>query len=244
MTRQMTTEVGGVQLDDGTYELECVGLEDCTLNQSAYGKGENVPGVKFIFHVAGMENAEGNPIELSAIATAERLTPRTKLYRWGNALGLGLKEPGQTANLDAMIGHRAMGVIVNKPDADGQIWARIEDVVALPTTVKRAMTTEPSPGEPDASEPSPQSSPGPPVDPWEGFRAVNGDVDWNIFSAYLKKEGVQPGDIADYLGVPKADPATIREWAEGGAGRTAQGLILETARYKREKQEDPAELPS
>lgn len=240
MTRQMTTEVGGVQLDDGTYELECVGLEDMVLDQSAFKKGDAVPGIKFLFEVVGMVNPEGEPLPLSAVATCEKLTPRTKLYRWGNALGLGLKEPGQKADLDAMIGHRAMGVIVNKPDADGQMWARIEDLVALPTAVGRSMKTELSPG--DEEEPSPQSSPSPPVDPWEGFREDGGDIDNNIFSNYLKKEGVTPGDLATFIGVEKATPATIRKWLEAAPDRSVVQLVLEAKEHK-ERQVDPDDLP-
>lgn len=244
MTREMTTEVGGIQLDDATYELECVGLEDCTLDQTAYKKGDNVSGLKFLFHVVGMVNADGEPLPLSAIATAEKLTSRTKLWRWGNALGLGLKEPGQKVNLDNMIGQHAMGVIVNKPDADGQMWARIEDLVALPTAVAHTMKTEASPGESDDEGPQPQSSPGPPVDPWGEFRDDRGDVDWKKFSAFLKKEGLTPGDLAGFMKVPKADPVAIREWAEGAPDRTAMQLILETAAAKQGAQVDPEELPS
>ncbi|MFQ5813000.1 MAG: hypothetical protein ACE5I2_07410 [Anaerolineae bacterium] len=138
MARIMNTEAGGVDIQDGTYLAELRKLEDLELDGSRYGGGIR-QGLKFYFDLPELMTEDGLPVELTAIATAEKLSPKTKLWSWVEALADTKLEQGQSVNLDALVGRRALAAVVNELGEDGTRWARIKSLVAQPkATVQKA----------------------------------------------------------------------------------------------------------
>lgn len=224
MTRLMKTQAGGVDIADGTYLVQLTRLEDTVLDGSAYGKGER-PGLRFIFILPEALNEDGEPIELSAVATNEGLSPKTKLWAWYEALTGFQLDVNMDVDLDGMIGCEGLASVVNEPDSTGVKWARIKTLVAAPKAqgAKTSAATKPA-------------------DPFEGFRKENGHINWELFAGYCKDEGVTPADLARCIQAEKAGPSAVRAWLEGGENRTLVELVLQTQEMK-ETEADPEDLP-
>jgi hypothetical protein len=129
-----------VDIEDGTYVVELASWEDYELDGSRFGSGMR-PGLKFHFTLPDVVNEDGEPVELTAVATAEKLTPKTKLWNWTEALTGQRLEFDDELDLDNLVGHRALALVVNE-EADGSRWARIKSLQPLPKAPARKSFAE------------------------------------------------------------------------------------------------------
>jgi len=220
---KLTAEAGGgVDIQDGTYLLEVTTIEETTFEDSKYKKGPQ-KSAKFTFVLPDVTNEDGENVTLAATASAEKLTPKTKLWGWVEALTGEQLEPGQTVNLDGLVGCRALGLINNETGEDGAKWARVKSLMPLPKE-----------GKPKAAVSQ--------ADPYAGFRKPNSDIDWGIFKAEYENRGVSLVDIATFLAVQQVTPKGIRLWLEAGADRSLASLIDDVAAVVG-KGVDPDEFP-
>jgi hypothetical protein len=218
----ITAEGGGIDIQDGTYLLEVTTIEETTFEDSKFGKKGPQTSVKFTFDLPDVTDEDGSVISLTATASA-RLTPKTKLWGWVEALTGEQLQVGQTVNVDGLVGCRALGLIATEAKEGGTKWTGIKALMPLPKEGKpKAVVSQ--------------------ADPWEGFREPTGDISWGDVAVYIKKEGLTPLDLAGFMGVEKAGPKQIREWIEGAPDRTFIQLVLLT-REKKETSLDPEDLP-
>jgi hypothetical protein len=217
MPLKMKTQTGGVDIQDGTYKLTVLRIEETEFEDTKFGKGKQA-GVKFTFAVDEVLDEENQPIELTANATAERLTPKTKLWGWVEALRGQPWEQDQDVDLEELIACEAMGKIVNEPDADGIKWARVKELMALPTT-QTASTPAKTAG---ASE---------------GFLKTDGSTNWQAFMTYADKAGVSVTLLAETIGAEKVSQKGIMDWLQAEPGRSLTGLV-EAAKAKLEPDDD------
>jgi len=217
MPRKMTTQAGGLEIEDGTYRVKLESWEDAEMKW----EGKTRPGLKWTFSFPDVADEEGNPGELTAMSSTA-LSPKSKLWAWYQALtGVSL-DLDMEIDLDDMVGKEAQAAVVHKPGSDGTgSWPRIENLIALP---KAGRKTKPA------------------VDQFEGFHKEDGDLDWDNFAGRCSTEGVAGVDVAAFMGVPKATGPAIRKWVEEKPERTLLGLI-EQVKHQKEHGVDPDELP-
>lgn len=210
----MKTEAGStVDIPDGTYRITVLRVEEVELDDQQFGHGKR-RGAKFIFAVDEVLDEEGQPIELSAVATAEKLTPKTKLWAWVEALTGETLEPGQDVELESLIALSALGRVENEADKDGIKWARIKQLMALPKTGAALKAGAPMPE-------------GKTSGVYEGFLNTEGGVNWNAFMEFAKRNGVGVAELAPVLGVERVDQNVIIQWlmAPSATDRSLTGLV-------------------
>jgi hypothetical protein len=221
--RKMTTQAGGLDIEDGTYRVKLGSLEDAELTW----EGRSRPGLKWNFTLPDVAGEDGEPGELSA-QSSTALSPKSKLWAWYQALtGVSL-DLDMEIDLDDMIGKQAQAAVIHKPGSDGTgSWPRIENLIALPKPGRKVR------GEVKA-------------DAYEGFRKADGEVDWDNFVGRCQTEGIPGPDVMAFIGAAPGSPrSAIRKWVEAEAGRSLIGLIMEVKRQQIEgtPPADPDELP-
>ena len=115
-----------VDLDNGTYPMTIVAINEAFLPNPQYGDG-NV--VRIDMELVDLVTPDGEPIILDTIANP-KLSPKSKLGGWCKALGFDL-EIGQEFELDELIGAKGLAVIENETK-DGQDWPRVVNIVGAP----------------------------------------------------------------------------------------------------------------
>ena len=218
MTRKMTTQAGGLEIEDGTYTVRLESLEDAEGEWE--GKKRNLLKWNWLF--PDVPDADGEPGQLPDL-TSFALSPKSKLWgRYQALTGVSL-DLDMEIDLEDMVGKEGQAAIIHKPGKDGTgSWPRIENVIALP---KKGKT----------------KGPPAPIDPYEGFRKANSDIDWAVFWAECGRKDVTIVDVASFIGVAQVTPKGIRLWLEDGTDRTLGGLIADVIAVKGGL--DPDELP-
>lgn len=225
---------GGLQIGDGTYLLRLVAVEEIEIDTARYEKARGViPGVRFHFVVPEVLGEDGEPGPLDGRCTAEKLTPRTKLWAWVEALTGCPLEPDTDIDLDALVSCEAMGSIVNEPDENGIMWPRIKTLVALPKGQSTSRQSEDIPPPPK------------PQDQFEGFRNPKGEIHWGNFAGRMQTEEVAPGDIARFLGTETERPSkqAMSKWVLEDPSRTLLQLLEDTKAAMAPQEADPDDLP-
>ena len=202
---------GGLEVEDGTYLVRLSAVEETDMDTSRWEKARGIiPAVRFHFELPGVPEADGEPGKLDARATAEKLTPRTKLWAWIEALTGCPLEPDTDLDLDALVGCEAMASILNEEDDNKIKWPRIKALVALPK---------------GQSQGQPKGLPTRSPDPFDGFRKEGGDgVNWENFAAYFQNAGVTPAQLEAVIG-EKPSSRAIGKWVVGESGRSLVGLV-------------------
>jgi len=224
MTRKMTTEAGGLEIEDATYRVILESLEDT----KGEWKGKPRELLKWTFRFPDVPGDDGEPGEL-AVLTSLALSPKSNLWAWYQALTGVTLDLDMEIDLEDMVGKEAQAAIVHKPGKDGTgSWPRIENLMALPKKGKA-------------------KGPPAPIDPYEGFRVQGdqkgtSDIDWAVFWAECGRKDVTIVDVAAFIGVAQVTPKGIRVWLEAGPDRTLGGLIADVAAVT-EGGVDPDELP-
>jgi hypothetical protein len=223
MARKMTTQAGGLDIEDGTYRVRLESLEDT----EGVFEGKTNALLKWNFVFPEVPTEDGEPGELSRL-TSLALSPKSNLWAFYQALtGISL-ELDMEIDLDDMIGKEAQAGVIHKAGKDGTgSWPHIGSLIALPKTGRKVR------GELKA-------------DAYEGFRKADGEVDWDNFVGRCQTEGIPGPDVMAFIGAaPGAPRSAIRRWVEAEAGRTLIGLIMEVKRQKVEGAPpvDPDDLP-
>jgi len=218
MGRNMRTEAGGLEIEDGTYTAKLKSIEDTELTW----EGKERPGLKWTFLFPDVTDEEGEPGELTAVSSTA-LSPKSKLWAWYQALTGVTLDLDMEIDLDDMVRKKTQAAIIHQPSKDGTgSWPRIENRIGLPKKGKA-------------------KAPAAPIDPYEGFRKANSDIDWALFWAECGRKDVTLVDVASFIGVAQVTPKGIRLWQEDGTDRTLGGLIADVAAIKGGV--DPDELP-
>lgn len=217
MPRKMTTQAGGLEIEDGTYRVKLISLDDIEMTW----EGRTRPGLKWTFILPDVQGEDGEAGELTA-QSSTALSPKSKLWAWYQSLTGETLELDMQIDLDDMIDKEAQAAVIHKPGGDGTgSWPRIENLMALPKTGKA------------------KASQAPP-DPFEGFRKGSA-IDWANFAACMQVEEITPLDIAAYMGVEKCTREAMGQWVTSGKG-TLRDLLLNAAKQKHEGV-DPDDLP-
>jgi hypothetical protein len=218
MARKMTTQAGGLEIEDDTYRVKLDSLEDA----EGVWEGKTRSLLKWNWLFPDVTDEDGKAGELSDL-TSLALSPKSKLWSRYQALTGVTLDLDMQIDLDDMIGKEAQAAIIHKPGKDGTgSWPRIENLIALPKTGRKPKTAA--------------------ADQFEGFHKEDGEVDWDNFAGRCSQEGVTGLDVAKFMGVPKATGPAIRQWVEEKPERSLLGLI-EQAKHQKEVGLDPDELP-
>jgi hypothetical protein len=210
---KLTAEAGGgVDIEDGTYLVEVTAIEETVFEDSQYKKGPQ-KSAKFYLDLPDVTDEDRKPVSLTATASAEKLTPKTKLWGWVEALTGEQLEAGQTVNLDGLVGCRAFALVNNEVDKEGAKWARVKSLMPLPKTT---------------GLPLPTAAPSQ-VDPYAGFRTDKSEIDWGKFKAEYEARALTLGDIGKFLSVESVTPKGIRLWLEAEPDRSLASLIADVA---------------
>jgi len=217
MSRKMIAQAGGLDIEDGTYRVKLVDLEDA----EGEWQGNKNKLYKWHWELPDLPNDDGGVTETSDL-TSRLLGPKSNLWaRYEALMGLTL-EVGAEIDIDDMIGKEAQASFAHKTSkGEPSTFSRIQDVIPLPKT-----------GKPKAASPP---------DPFEGFLKADGSTDWPAFAARMEAEDVVPVDLAKYMGVEKATRATMEAWVREGKD-TLIGLLINASTQKHQGV-DPDELP-
>lgn len=189
------TAGGGVKVEPGTYECECIEANQDTIENPQFGSGD-VLRVKV--RLPGVNNEDGDEVELDAMANL-KLTPKSKLWGWIEAFGFKLAI-GQDFDTEQLRGKRAYAVVGQREGQDGALWARIEDFVALPKSAQPQKTT---------------------ADILHFDENGDAVVDWTVMWTLLRKHGITNKHFADNFGEPKEiDPLLLPDMVADLIGRT------------------------
>lgn len=186
-------------LDAGTYEVECLALEEFFLEVDLFGNNDKI---RFKFEVKGEQRSDGEPFELSAMCN-DKLSESSTLWGWLTALGLS-PLPGDDIDLEECIGKHALAevAIVEGKKAEGAKEApkynRIKKLMALPKSRGVKAPTKPVEAASDAQsrkEPDDLSD-------WLRFDQTGEPVaDWTAFWTVARKYKVKREDILKEAGV-------------------------------------------
>jgi len=204
---KLKAEVGGVDIEDGTYKVTVLRVEEAVYEDSRFGEGPRTVA-KFTFGLNDILDDDAQPIELTANASA-KLTPKSKLWGWFEAL---MGEPptlDQEVDLDILIACEALARVANEPDRDDPRikWARIKELMALPKPAPKAAAK----GKTSAA--------------YEGFLNTEGGVNWDAFMKYANKAGVGTEELASAIKTEKLSQKAITDWIQAEPGRTLTGLV-------------------
>lgn len=117
-----------VDLDNGTYPMTIVDIQEAVIENPQYGDG-NV--IRIEMSLDGLIMEDGEPVILDTIANP-KLSPKSKLGGWCKALGFDLSI-GDEFDLDELKGAKGLAVVENDI-RDGQEWPRVVNIVGAPKT--------------------------------------------------------------------------------------------------------------
>lgn len=219
MTRKMTTTAGGLDIEDGTYRVKLLALEDA----EGEWQGQKRKLLKWCWRLPDVPNEEGDPTETSDL-TSLILGPKSNLWaRYEALMGVTL-EVGVEIDLEGMVGKEAQASFAHKtPKGEPSTFSRIQDVMGLPKIGPKVKA--------------------PTIDQFEGFHQEDGEVNWDNFAGRCSTEGITGLEVAKFMGVPKASGPAIRKWIEADASRSLLGLIEQVKHEKAPPAVDPDELP-
>ena len=167
------TAGGGAKVSAGGHHVVCTNTAADKLENSQFGTGEVI---RFTLTVLDEQDAEGNEVELDAIANY-KLTPKSKLWGWCAAFGVA-PEVGKSFDTSQLHGLEAMAVVIDKPGDDGGVFSRVDEIVPLPKAMGGRDKAPPSVINPD------------------------GTANWTVFWATCKENELpDKGAVATKLGI-------------------------------------------
>lgn len=124
----LTMEAGaGPKIPEGLYKAVCTDVQPDRLENAQFGNGDVY---RFSFQLTDIYDEHGENPVLDAIANA-KLTPKSKLTEWAEAL-LGKKlEVGDKLDTDALIACECTVQVIVKAGSDGAEWSRIDKVLPI-----------------------------------------------------------------------------------------------------------------
>lgn len=123
---KVKAEENAAIIEDGTYEVECIGVEEAYMEDSLYDP--NV--LKWHFEVLGSEMSDGKPLVLDPLS-GQKLTPLSKFWEWATALGHN-PNLGEELDTDTLIGKHAMARIETKVKDGKKGFPKIISLVSMP----------------------------------------------------------------------------------------------------------------
>lgn len=165
------TAGGGAKVSAGGHHVVCLSTSEDKLENSQFGTGEVI---RFTLGVLDEKDADGNDVELDAIAN-HKLTPSSKLWGWCVAFGV-TPEIGKAFDTAVLHGREALAVVIDKANAEGAVFSRVDDIVPLPKGMGGAGKPEPTVILPD------------------------GSADLNVFWTQIRAAGLNRKHVTDALG--------------------------------------------
>jgi len=199
--------VPGIHVPPGTYPVtvtEPAPVPD-TIVSGQYGTS-NV--IRFTFALDGMSNDDGEQLLIDAIAN-HNLSPLSKLNEWINALGM-TPAVGDEVDLDDLVGCHALAQIIDNRGKDGQVYSRVDKVVAAPKTPGKTNGAKAAQKAPTASETPSMITP-------------EYAIDWTVFWAACKAAGIANTEVVKEVdgldNLKTMDPTDVVELYEILKGR-------------------------
>lgn len=129
------TAGGGLQLEPGMYTVWCMNVRPDQLESTYEGSTGEI--IRFDLECRDRLDEEGNPVQLDAIAS-DKLTPKSKLTRWLDALGLKVAT-GEEVDIEQVVGQQCQARVVAKLDNTGKEtgFTKVDDLLPLPNSHRR-----------------------------------------------------------------------------------------------------------
>ena len=190
------------KINDGTYPITCIGVNERTVDNDQFGNSEKL---EFHMIIEGLVDEDGDPQELNPLIN-KKWNEKATLYEYAVAFGLkvDLKTPIDT---DDFNGRQATAVIETAEEGK---WPRITKLLkrgaaAAPTAAEKATSGDTR----DILSFTPDGDP-----------VANLPLFWGI----LHRHGINKKNVEDTYGpFAEIDPEQLPEIADALIARTTQG---------------------
>jgi hypothetical protein len=103
------------------------GLHTAKITEIKYGESQYGKTIKFLFAI---QDVDGEPI-ISGMASAEKLTPMTKLYKWLLALNGGGAIPVNADIEPEIFVGKGVKIFVENTEKNGAEYSNVKDILCL-----------------------------------------------------------------------------------------------------------------
>ena len=118
-------------IEAGSYVVRCMEIVEDEIENSSF----NPHVYRLRLETEDKLTEEGNPVPLDAICS-RTLSPKSKLWRWLVAFGLQ-PEIGKNIDLEDIVEKEALAIVILKETETG-VFSRVDDIVPLPVSTRRA----------------------------------------------------------------------------------------------------------
>jgi hypothetical protein len=133
----VSDQTGGMAVDPDTYKAVLSRLEQKVITYD----GQDKDVIEFIFTITD-DDSDFEGVEVSGIATlVPRLTPKSKLRQWIEAMTGQKLTDGESFDLDTLIGKPCRVLTENKEGSKGGTFSRVKEI--LPPKGRKAQADAP-----------------------------------------------------------------------------------------------------